>query len=205
MLPKLTHPVKIRGTYGYAPRHGIAGATLCNMVGKGRGHQRRVYGVEVKSSSQWGLLRLGSRSMLIRIMRNHNENTELVMSSIDVDRIRTAMTSGLASGSMTLLKEEIARAQVVPQTAIPPDVVTMNSRVKVRDASTGQIKEMTLVYPKDANPDAGRVSVLAPIGSALLGLHIGQTIEWPLPGGRTKRLTVVELCYQPESAGDYHL
>lgn len=157
------------------------------------------------TSSELGLLCSGAQTMLMHIMHNYNENTELVMSSVDIDRIRIAMASGLSSGPMTLLVEEIGRAQVVPQTAIPPDVVTMNSRVKVRDATTGQIKELTLVYPKDANPDAGCVSVLAPIGSALLGLHLGQTIEWPLPGGRTKRLTVVEICYQPESAGDYHL
>lgn len=143
--------------------------------------------------------------MLLYIMHNFNESTELVMSSVDIDRLRIAMSAGISSGPTTLLAEEIARAQVVPQTAIPPDVVTMNSRVKIRDAATGQIKDLTLVYPKDANPDTGCVSVLAPIGSALLGLHIGQTIEWPLPGGRTKRITVVELCYQPESAGDYHL
>ena len=143
--------------------------------------------------------------MLIHIMHHFNENTELVMSSVDIDRIQAAMAASLQPDSTTLLAEEIGRARVVPQTAIPPDVVTMNSRVKIRDSATGQIKELTLVYPKDAKPDAGRVSVLAPIGSALLGLHIGQTIEWPLPGGRTKRITVVELCYQPESAGDYHL
>jgi regulator of nucleoside diphosphate kinase len=142
---------------------------------------------------------------MIHIMYNLNEYTELVMSSVDIDRIRTAMVSGLSSGPLTLLQEEIGRAQVLPQTAIPPDIVTMNSRVKILDASSGQIKELTLVYPKDANPDAGRVSVLAPIGSALLGLRIGQTIDWPLPGGRIKRITPVELCYQPESAGDFHL
>lgn len=134
-----------------------------------------------------------------------NESTDLVMSSVDVDRIRSAAAVGLQSDSMTLLRDEISRAEVVPQTEIPPDVVTMNSRVKVCDAATGQTRELTLAYPKDANPDTGRVSVFAPIGSALLGLRVGQTIEWPLPGGRTKRLTVTEICYQPESAGDYHL
>lgn len=138
-------------------------------------------------------------------MHHFNESTDLVMSAVDIERIRSAVVAGLQADSMTLLRDEISRAEVVPQTEIPTDVVTMNSRVKVRDAAKGQTKELTLVYPKDANPDAGRVSVFAPIGSALLGLRVGQTIEWPLPGGRTKQITVTELCYQPEAAGDYDL
>lgn len=133
-------------------------------------------------------------------------DTDLVMTSNDVERLRVAIAAASQGhASVALLREEIARAQIVTQSAIPPDVVTMNSRVKIRDLDSGKISELTLVYPRDADADSGRVSVLAPIGSALLGLHEGQTIEWPLPGNRTKRVTVLQICYQPEAAGDYEL
>jgi regulator of nucleoside diphosphate kinase len=136
----------------------------------------------------------------------NNSDSGLVISSTDIARLEAIMTAALqASANAELLREEICRAQVVSQTAIPPDIVTMNSRVRIRDNGTGRINEVTLVYPRDANPDLGRISVLAPIGSALLGLRVGQTIEWPLPGNRSKSVAVLEICYQPEAAGDFNL
>jgi len=129
----------------------------------------------------------------------------LVISSVDLARLEPVLTAAHHAPSAELLRDEICRAQILPQTAIPPDVVTMNSRVRVRDDATGRVNELTLVYPRDANADAGRVSVLAPIGSALLGLRTGQSIEWPLPGNRKKSVTVLELCYQPEAARDFEL
>jgi regulator of nucleoside diphosphate kinase len=103
------------------------------------------------------------------------------------------------------LEAELARAEVVAPTKMPPDVVTMNSRVIYEDVESGGPREAVLVYPHDADATNGRVSVLAPIGSALLGLCAGQVIEWPLPSGRSKRLRVVHIRYQPEAAGDFHL
>ncbi|MCC6849274.1 MAG: nucleoside diphosphate kinase regulator [Deltaproteobacteria bacterium] len=103
------------------------------------------------------------------------------------------------------LEEELGRAKVVDAAAIPPDVVTMNSRVRFQDESTGEELEITLVYPKDAAVDQGRVSVLAPVGSALLGLSVGQSIEWPMPANRSRRLRVAAVTYQPEASGDSDL
>jgi regulator of nucleoside diphosphate kinase len=92
---------------------------------------------------------------------------------------------------------------VVEPTAVPPDVVTMNSRVVYRDEESNETREVTLSYPKDASLEQGRVSVLAPVGAALLGLSVGQEIEWLVPGGRHKRLRILAVTYQPQAAGDY--
>jgi regulator of nucleoside diphosphate kinase len=106
------------------------------------------------------------------------------------------------SDALTALEEELGHAVVVESAQIPPEVVTMNSRVRFDDLDTGDQLEVTLVYPKDANVDEGKVSVLAPVGSALLGLSVGQSIRWPLPGGKSRHLRVVDVTYQPEAAGD---
>jgi len=100
------------------------------------------------------------------------------------------------------LEEELSRADVVGSDEISPDVVTMNSRARFVDEDVREEFEMTLVYPRDADLAQGRVSVLAPVGAALLGLSVGQAIEWPLPNGGTKRLRVSAVVYQPEAAGD---
>lgn len=81
----------------------------------------------------------------------------------------------------------------------------MNSRVHCREQSSGKDYHLTLVYPKDANPDEGKISILAPVGSALLGLQTGQHINWPAPGGKTLKLELLEVIYQPEAAGDFDL
>ena len=85
---------------------------------------------------------------------------------------------------------------------IPPGVVTMNSTVRCREESSGKEYTLTLVYPEDVAGE-GKVSILAPVGTALLGLTIGQTIDWPAPSGKTLKLTLLEIEYQPEAAGDY--
>jgi regulator of nucleoside diphosphate kinase len=103
------------------------------------------------------------------------------------------------------LEAELARAVVTSSQHIPADVVTMNSTVVFEDEETGERREVTLVYPKDAKSEEGRISVLAPVGSALIGLSVGQVIEWPLPAGRTRRLRIVAVPYQPEAAGHFHL
>jgi regulator of nucleoside diphosphate kinase len=78
----------------------------------------------------------------------------------------------------------------------------MNSEVVYEDCATGVRRTVRVVFPKDADPARHHVSVLAPIGSALLGLKVGQQIEWQLPAGR-RRISVVEIRYQPEAAGDF--
>jgi len=103
------------------------------------------------------------------------------------------------------LSDELDRAEIVPAERIADNVVTMNSRVVFRDEESGESREVSLVYPRESAPSLGRVSVLAPVGSALLGLSVGQTIDWPMPKGKLKRLRIEKVLYQPEQAGHLHL
>jgi len=102
------------------------------------------------------------------------------------------------------LAEELDKAEVVSPKNVPPDVVTMNSKVTLRDLGTSEEMTYVLVFPRDANIDAGAISVLAPVGTAILGYAKGDIVEWPVPSG-VRRIRIEEVLYQPESAGDYHL
>ncbi len=128
---------------------------------------------------------------------------EIVITSQDLERIRQLIGTS-DSPVAERLDRELARAKVVPPADVPRDVVTMNSDVTFEDLSTGVRRTVRVVYPGDADAEQGKVSILAPMGSALLGLAVGQTIEWPTPGG-VRRVRVVEVLYQPERAGDFHL
>ena len=97
------------------------------------------------------------------------------------------------------LEEELDRAKVVSPSQVPKDVVTMNSKVRVKNMDTGNDATYTLVFPRDADIAQGKISVLAPIGTAILGYRVGDVIEWRVPGGR-RRLRVEEVLYQPEAA-----
>jgi regulator of nucleoside diphosphate kinase len=97
------------------------------------------------------------------------------------------------------LVSELERADVVDARDVPPDVVTMNSRVVFEDTGTGKTTEVTIVFPQDADMQRGRVSVLAPVGTALLGLAQGDSIVWPFPDGSSRCLRVVEVTFQPEA------
>lgn len=100
------------------------------------------------------------------------------------------------------LESELLRAKVVPREEIPKDVVTMNSRVLFENETTGERREVTLVYPGMADIDAGKISVLVPVGTALLGLRVGQSIDWELPSGTKQRYRIIGVPYQPEAAGE---
>jgi regulator of nucleoside diphosphate kinase len=131
------------------------------------------------------------------------QEPRIMVTSTDMERLRTLIDT-TAGDQADTLDEELLRAEVVDPTQVPPDVVTMNSRVVYRDEDTGETREVTLSYPKDASLEQGRVSVLAPVGAALLGLSVGQEIEWKQPGGKHKRLRIVSVTYQPQAAGHYH-
>ncbi|MCU1718015.1 nucleoside diphosphate kinase regulator [Pseudomonas sp. 5P_3.1_Bac2] len=100
------------------------------------------------------------------------------------------------------LHAELARAEVVGHDEVPAGVVTMNSRVHCRELGSGKDYHLTLVYPHETGPE-GNVSVLAPVGSALLGLSVGQHIQWTLPNGKVLELELLAVEYQPEAAGEY--
>jgi len=130
------------------------------------------------------------------------QEPRIVVTSSDMERLRTLIDT-TAGDKADALDAELTRAVVVEPTDVPPDVVTMNSRVVYRDEESNETREVTLSYPKDASLEQGRVSVLAPVGAALLGLSVGQEIEWLVPGGRHKRLRILAVTYQPQAAGDY--
>ena len=94
-------------------------------------------------------------------------------------------------------------AQLVPSRQVAPDVVTMYSQVELADAATARTYRLTVCYPPDADPNAGFVSVLSPIGAAVLGLRVGATARWRLPSGEEVAAKVVALLVQPEASGDY--
>lgn len=96
------------------------------------------------------------------------------------------------------LQGELDRAVIVPPGEVPPDVVTMNSRVRYTDESSGETREVSVVYPQHADGSDGRISVLAPVGAALLGLRAGQAIDWEFPDGSRRRLRADAVLQQPE-------
>jgi len=102
------------------------------------------------------------------------------------------------------LKDELDKGEVVDSRDIPNNIITMNSKVRLRDINTQKEMICWLVFPDDSNADQGKISILAPIGTALLGYKVGDIIEWKVPAGLTK-LKVEEILYQPEAAGDYQL
>lgn len=118
------------------------------------------------------------------------EDLDLLSQLLDANR----------GGGLEKLEGELARAVVVPKDRIPKDVVTMHSRVVFENETTGERREVTLVYPREANIDAGKISILVPVGTALLGLRVGQSIDWVLPSGARQRYRVVAVPYQPENA-----
>ena len=133
-----------------------------------------------------------------------NAKPALTLTRLDVQRLERLLDSlDESTPGVLALQGELDRAeQVVGHEEVPAGVVTMNSRVHCREEASGKDYHLTLVYPKDAGEE-GSVSILAPIGSALLGLSVGDRIDWPAPGGKTLALKLLAVEYQPEAAGDF--
>ena len=129
----------------------------------------------------------------------------LILSRLDVERIETLLER-VRPGQFDIasLQAELERANIVEPQQMPADVVTMNSTVVLRNETTGDEREITLVYPHEADGSGQKVSILAPVGSALLGLHVGDSIDWPMPGGHSANLHVLSIRFQPEAAGEYN-
>ncbi len=102
------------------------------------------------------------------------------------------------------LNDELEKASRVKPEKIPPDIVTMNSKIRMLDLDNDEEVVFTLVFPEDADIDSGRISIMSPVGTAILGYSEGDIVEWPVPGG-TSRIKIEEILYQPEKAGDYDL
>ena len=131
---------------------------------------------------------------------------EITISTTDADRLDRLLASlpRAAFAGRAALEAELARAHIVEPHEVPPTVVTMNSTVKFTAETSGEEFELTLVYPKDTDASGKTISILAPVGSALLGLSQGDSIEWPKPGGGLMKVRVTEVTYQPERSGALH-
>lgn len=129
---------------------------------------------------------------------------DITLSTTDFDRLDNLLAS-LSQDTVgyNTLSQELQRAIIVSPKQLPDNVVSMNSTVRFSLAN-GKSSTLTLVYPKDLDQSGNKISVLAPVGSALLGLKCGDSINWPLPGGDMSVITVDEVVYQPERAGAYH-
>ncbi|HET7570696.1 MAG TPA: nucleoside diphosphate kinase regulator [Gammaproteobacteria bacterium] len=135
-----------------------------------------------------------------------NNKPNIMLTSRDLERLEKLLDSlpDNAFPGKAALQEELDRADVVEPGDVPATVVTMNSTVRFSIPDTGNEFRLTLVYPKDVDGKADKISVLAPVGSALLGLSVGDELEWPRPGGGMTRVRVDDILYQPERAGDLH-
>lgn len=103
------------------------------------------------------------------------------------------------------LEIELDRAKIVSDNEIPEDLVTMNSKIRFLNIQENKEMIITIVYPSDANFAEGKVSVLASLGSAMIGLRVNQEINWLFPDGKTKTLKILQVLYQPEANGHWHL
>jgi regulator of nucleoside diphosphate kinase len=134
---------------------------------------------------------------------------QIYVTELDLRRLKNLIAdaqSGEYRGSVYLerLREELDRASVVPSREIPGTVITMNSTVRLIDLESGESETYTLVYPEDADPAAGKISILAPVGTAMLGYAVGDVFEWEVPAGM-RRIKVDAILYQPEASGDFDL
>jgi regulator of nucleoside diphosphate kinase len=128
-------------------------------------------------------------------MTNHSASglpPSIIVSARDLARLEALLDSPAVSRqpAATALMDELNRAEVVDDDQVPADVVTMHSEVECEDIASGEQHVLTLVFPSEADVERARVSVLAPVGSALLGLSVGQSIDWQAPGGRPLKLRV---------------
>lgn len=128
----------------------------------------------------------------------------ILMTEKDLLRIKHVL-SFQNSQEYENLDIELDRAKIIADNEVPPDLVTMNSKIKFLNIQDNKEMVITLVYPSDANFSEGKISVLASLGSALIGLRVNQQINWMFPDGKTKTLKILEVLYQPEADGKWHL
>ena len=142
-------------------------------------------------------------------MAEAREEKRIFITDFDLRRLQSLIKDPEVSTERNMkhireLEGELGKAEVVASKDIPTDVVTMNSKVRFEDIDSGDVMTITLTFPSDSDMDQDKISVLAPIGTAIIGYRINDIIEWEVPGG-VRRLKVKKVLYQPESAGDFHL
>src|ERR1044072_7069674 len=135
-----------------------------------------------------------------------SEKGKIYITEFDLKRLKELIKVAEEFGDKRVVRyleeldEELDRAEAMKPQEIPGDVITMNSTFRLRNVDTNEATVYTLVFPGVADSAMGKISILAPIGTAVLGYKIGDTIDWEVPAGR-KRFKVEEIVYQPEAAG----
>ena len=127
----------------------------------------------------------------------------IIVSSLDAERLEIlldALPPAEAAAHDGLL-DELGRAEIVAPQDMPPGVVTMNSTVRFEIDTPREELRLTLAYPRDMANTTDAISILTPVGTALLGLSVGDAIDWPRPDGQLARVRILEVMYQPEQAG----
>ena len=129
------------------------------------------------------------------------------ITEFDLERLKKLLneakyTEYRKSQYLEKLQMELSRAEIVSPQNVPGGVITMNSTVCLLDLDTGEEEIYTLVFPEDAELGQGKISILAPIGTAMLGYEVGDVFEWEVRAGK-RRLRVEKILYQPEASGDY--
>lgn len=133
---------------------------------------------------------------------------ERTLTELDHARLVNLVLRGRRSGERPLapppaIQQLLDNCAVVASRQMAPDVVTMYSQLMLRDLDTGERYKLTPCYPADAEPSAGFVSVLSPVGSSLLGMRVGSVARWSVPGGGERRAEITAILFQPEGSGDY--
>ncbi|MDC9595832.1 nucleoside diphosphate kinase regulator [Xenorhabdus anantnagensis] len=131
---------------------------------------------------------------------------KIIINELDAERLDSLLElPAFANTSIAdALNNELDRAEIVAPVDIPADVVTMNSEIRFIDLSSNEERVRTLVYPASLQDSTKQLSVMAPLGAALLGLRVDDEITWELPNGEKTRIKVLAIIYQPEAAGEYH-
>jgi regulator of nucleoside diphosphate kinase len=142
-------------------------------------------------------------------MEDSMRERKIYISEFDKERLEKLIaayeeSNGHERKDLDSLAAELDKAEIVSPKDIPPDVVTMNSKVILRDVNTSEKMTYILVFPGDSDIDTGALSVLAPVGTAILGYAKGDVVEWSVPSG-TRRISIEEVLYQPEAAGHFDL
>lgn len=133
------------------------------------------------------------------------DSNSIMLTEKDYLRIKHLLSFHDGNDDYENLEIELERATIVSDAEVPKTLVTMNSKIRFLNLQDNKEMTITIVYPSESNFSTGKISVLATLGSALIGLREGQEINWQFPDGKTKTLRILEILYQPEANGDWHL
>lgn len=131
----------------------------------------------------------------------------IILNSRDFARLKKVVNDARSNGGNQYIKNldsELSDALLLEPEKIPPDVITMNTKVQFTDVEESEEFVYTIVYPEEADLEQGRLSILAPIGTALIGYRVGDEVAWEVPAG-IKKFRIEKIIYQPEANGDFHL